>query len=203
MLNTLTSQQTSNSLAHYAKGTPSPNKWAPTDCKHTVSGTISLPSLGCFSPFPHGTGSLSVTREYLALDSGLPRFRQDFTCPALLGNQLQGDYFFSPTGLSPTMVGLSRTIRLKNSFLTPRTLCTELKVDPATPKTQRAQALTCFWFRLFPVRSPLLGESQLLSLPGGTEMVHFPPLAPTGLYIQPEVTRHYPSRVAPFGNPRV
>ena len=28
--------------------------------RHTVSGTISLPSSGCFSPFPHGTRSLSV-----------------------------------------------------------------------------------------------------------------------------------------------
>ena len=31
-------------------------------------------------------------------------------------------------------------------------------------------------FGLFRVRSPLLTESLLLSLPGGTEMVHFPPL---------------------------
>ena len=35
---------------------------APTGCKRTVSGTISLPCSGCFSPFPHGTGSLSVTK---------------------------------------------------------------------------------------------------------------------------------------------
>ena len=34
------------------------------------------------------------------------------------------------------------------------------------------------WFRLFRVRSPLLTESLLLSFPGGTEMFHFPPLAP-------------------------
>ena len=32
-------------------------------------------------------------------------------------------------------------------------------------------------FRLFPFRSPLLRESRLLSLPGGTEMVQFPPFA--------------------------
>src|SRR3954468_12433717 len=31
-----------------------------TACSHTVSGTISPPSPGCFSPFPHGTGPLSV-----------------------------------------------------------------------------------------------------------------------------------------------
>ena len=33
---------------------------APTGRKRMVSGSISLPSPGCFSPFPHGTGSLSV-----------------------------------------------------------------------------------------------------------------------------------------------
>src|SRR6266853_4106758 len=56
----------------------------PTACRHTVSGTISLPCLGCFSPFPYGTGSLSVSKEYLALPDGAGRFRQDFSGPALL-----------------------------------------------------------------------------------------------------------------------
>ena len=32
-------------------------------------------------------------------------------------------------------------------------------------------------FGLFPVRSPLLGESRLISLPPGTEMFQFPGLA--------------------------
>ena len=49
-----------------------------------VSGTISLLCSGCFSPFPHGTSSLSVSQEYLALPDGPGRFRQDFSCPALL-----------------------------------------------------------------------------------------------------------------------
>jgi hypothetical protein len=73
-----------NSLTHYAKGTPSRLKDAPTACRHPVSGTFSLPLSGCFSPFPHGTGALSVDTEYLALEGGPPMFRQDFTCPALL-----------------------------------------------------------------------------------------------------------------------
>ena len=42
------------------------------------------PLPGFFSPFPHGTGSLSVDNEYLALEDGPPIFGQDFTCPALL-----------------------------------------------------------------------------------------------------------------------
>ena len=72
-----------------------------------VSGTISLPCSGCFSPFPHGTSSLSVSQEYLALPDGPGRFRQDFTCPALLRIPL--DYILiTCTGLSPPMVQLSR-----------------------------------------------------------------------------------------------
>jgi hypothetical protein len=50
-----------HSSAHSTKGTPSPDRnRAPTGWRHTVSGSVSLPSPGCFSPFPHGTGSLSV-----------------------------------------------------------------------------------------------------------------------------------------------
>ena len=79
-----------NSLTHYTKGTRSPlrrpegPREAPTACRHPVSGSVSLPSSGCFSPFPHGTGPLSVTEEYLGLEGGPPIFKQDSTCPALL-----------------------------------------------------------------------------------------------------------------------
>src|SRR6516164_9106213 len=45
----LTSLHTANSQAHSSKGTPSPGRSpAPTDRRHTVSGTISLPSRGTF-----------------------------------------------------------------------------------------------------------------------------------------------------------
>ena len=57
---------------------------APTACKRTVSGTISPPYSGYFSPFPYGTSSLSVDKEYLALRDGTRRFRQDFSGPVLL-----------------------------------------------------------------------------------------------------------------------
>src|SRR5246127_5404614 len=72
------------SLTHYTKGTPSPRLEAPTACRLPISGSVSLPLSGCFSPFPHGTCSLSVTEEYLGLEGGPPMFRQDCTCPALL-----------------------------------------------------------------------------------------------------------------------
>ena len=46
------------------------------------------------------------------------------------------------------------------------------------PSTRNSCSLTRAEFGLFPVRSPLLGESRLLSLPRGTEMFQFPRLAP-------------------------
>ena len=44
-------------------------------------------------------------------------------------------------------------------------------------------------FSLFRVRSPLLTESRLFSLPVGTEMFHFPTFPLPALYIQAGVTR--------------
>ena len=66
----------------------------PTACRHAVSGTISLPSQGFFSPFPHGTGSLSVANEYLALPDGPGGFPQGFTCPAVLRSHSKSDCIF-------------------------------------------------------------------------------------------------------------
>ena len=116
----------------------------------------------CFSPFPHGTGTLSVSQEYLALPDGPGRFAQDFSCPALL------------------RIPLGRiTLRVRN--------CHPLRsVFPgSSPRDHRATARSYYpvyatphtRFGLFPVRSPLLGESLLFSLPAGTKMFQFPALA--------------------------
>ena len=71
-----------------------------------VSGSISLRYSRFFSPFPHGTGSLSVSQEYLALADGPAKFIQDFSCPALL-RILLWIILFTRTGLSPSMAKLS------------------------------------------------------------------------------------------------
>ena len=75
-----------------------------------VSGSISLRYSRFFSPFPHGTGSLSVSQEYLALADGPAKFRQGFTCPALLRIPLSIT-LITHTGLSPSMALLSRSFR--------------------------------------------------------------------------------------------
>jgi hypothetical protein len=58
-------------------------------------------------------------------------------------------------------------------------------------------------FGLFRVRSPLLAESLLFSVPPGTEMVHFPGLPSLTLWIQVRIPAHEHGWVAPFGDPRV
>ena len=59
--------------------------------------SISLPIKGFFSPFPHGTCSLSVKEEYLGFEGGPPIFKQESSL-----------YFFFPekknhTGFSPSL----------------------------------------------------------------------------------------------------
>lgn len=61
------------------------------------------PRQGFFSPFPHGTTSLSVTQEYLALQGGPCGFTRDSTCPMLLGSEHTA-VMLSATGLSPSRV---------------------------------------------------------------------------------------------------
>ena len=55
-----------NSLAHSTKGTPSPRSGAPTACRRTVSGTVSLPSRGAFHL------SLTVLVRYRSQESVQP-----------------------------------------------------------------------------------------------------------------------------------
>jgi hypothetical protein len=165
----------------------------PTACKCTVSGTISLPSQGFFSPFPHGTGSLSVAREYLALRDGPRRFPRDFTCPAVLRNLPSESESCRRRGCHPLWPIIPD--RLTNSliFYSPA-------LRPGRPYNPDVQAHR---FGLFRVRSPLLAESLLFSVPAGTEMVHFPALSSTRLCIQRGIPRHDSRWVAPFGHPRV
>ena len=61
-------------------------------------------------------------------------------------------------------------------------------MHPTTPTMQPLPGITHARFSLIRFRSPLLTESQLFSLPAGTEMFHFPTFPPTSLYIQLAVT---------------
>ena len=119
-----------------------------------VSGSVSLPCSGFFSPFPHGTGPLSVSQEYLALADGPAGFTQGFTCPALLRIPL------SLTQLART--GTVTRLRPQLSNWLPVGNRKEHR-GPTTPTLPEQH-----WFGLLRVRSPLLPESLLFSLPPPT-----------------------------------
>ena len=124
----------SNSPDHNAKGTQSDvsqrerSLRPPTACRHVVSGSLSLPAQGCFSPVPHGTRSLSVTRESLALEGGPPSFTPGLSYRALLRNATARNSSTLPTGLSPSLAPLPRGLRLTR---------TAASVGPTTPRVRR------------------------------------------------------------------
>ena len=70
-----------------------------------------------------------------------------------------------------------QVVHLYRILLTPRQVCIPAQLTPTTPDAQRIHAITDIQFGLFPLRSSLLRESHLLSLPPGTEIFHFPGLA--------------------------
>ena len=90
-----------------------------------------------------------------------------------------GDLRFSRTGLLPSSAGRSRPLLLNVDFVTPwRSRNSSWHVPQ--PRYGNACGLTPHRFGLFPVRSPLLGESRLISLPPVTEMFHFTGFANMG-----------------------
>jgi hypothetical protein len=142
-------------------------------------------------------------RGVFSLGSWSTRIPTGFHVPRGTRELCKGDTNLSLTGLSPSSAVRSRNLLLDWCFVTPRAGRNRPQQRPSTPVKQRLRAWTPHRFGLFRVRSPLLTESLLLSLPGGTEMVHFPPLASTRLCVHLAMTRHDPGRVAPFGYPRI
>src|SRR6201992_403907 len=102
-----------NSQAHSSKGTQSPTSPKGPDQLPRLVGTrfqvlFHDPSPGCFSPFPHGTCPLSVTREYLGLGGGPPRFTRNFTGSVLLGIPLESRLDFAYGGITHCAEALTR-----------------------------------------------------------------------------------------------
>jgi hypothetical protein len=100
---------------------------------------------------------------------------------ALLRNSTTYGPWLSSTGLSPSLAPRSRGLRLASPHAS---------VGPTTPRPQGPR------FGLYPVRSPLLRASRLISLPLGTEMFQFPRFASW----LPRMTGCNTRRVAPFGH---
>jgi hypothetical protein len=120
---------------------------APTDCKHTVSGSISLPSRGAFHL------SLTVLFHYRSpIVFSLTRW----------SSQIQPEFlvfrFTRDTNTNYTAFKLRDFHPLRSYF--PERFVYAMKPDSLVPQPPGLPG-----FRLFRVRSPLLTESLLLSFP--------------------------------------
>ena len=133
-----------------------------------VSGSISLLCSRFFSPFLHSTGSLSVSREYLALRDGPRRFTQNSSCSGLLRILL------SMSVDSNTRLSLS-TARLSNRFF----FSAQVYVAVLQPRLCRniiglgSSAFARHYLR----------NHCLFSLPKGTKMFQFPSFASIIIWI--------------------
>ena len=101
-----------NSLAHSTKGTPSHCKSAPTACRRTVSGTVSLPSRGAFHL------SLTVLVRYRSQESiqpwrVVPPDSYRISRVRHYSGAGLGGCGVSRTGLLPAAAGLSMPFRYR------------------------------------------------------------------------------------------
>ncbi|CAN6967494.1 unnamed protein product, partial [Brassica rapa subsp. trilocularis] len=133
---------------------PAPIRFPPDNFKHSL--TLFSKS---FSSLPRGTCSLSVSRPYLALDGIYRPIGAAFPNNPTRRQRLVVRQGPGTTGLSPSLAPLSRELGPGPSL---RTL---LQTTIRTPKTFDFQA------GLFPVRSPLLRESLLVSFPPLIDML--------------------------------
>ena len=101
-----------------------------------------------------------------------------FLGPRATREYAHGVHAISPTGLPPTTARHSKRFDYHADFSLHTQTAAWIKTHPTTPNTQHLPAITCARFSLIRFRSPLLTESQLFSLPVGTEMFHFPTSPP-------------------------
>ena len=139
---------------------------------------------------------------YLALRGGPRGFTRTFPDSVLLGNTTWRSITFAYGAL--TLYGARfHNASARNRLVNSMRALSHSRVGPTTPMQHRRQAVPLHRFRLFPFRSPLLGESRLFSFPRGTEMFQFPRCPLRTLCIQVRVIRVSPDGVPPFGDIRI
>jgi hypothetical protein len=136
-----------------------------------------------FSPFPHGTGALSVTDEYLALEGGPPRFRQDSSCPAVLrypGHTPIHDFAYgtlTPYGGAfqrASAIATSRAGQCPTWALQPRNACAPVWANPLSLAATRGISVDFYSWSYLDVSVHSVG----LCLPmnsGGDDRCHHRP----------------------------
>ena len=138
------------------------------------------PLSGCFSPFPHGTCSLSVMGECSALEGGPPCFGPGFTCPALLGDAPR-----SPRGSAYgalTRCGRpSHAVPLPLGFVTPPERAGSRDGSPRNPRAATPCRLHVRGFGLSPVSLAATPGVSVDFLSSGYLDVSVPPVASSHL----------------------
>ena len=114
----------------------------------------------CFSSFPHGTCSLSVSRQYLALDGYHHPLHAPFPRNATRRSSKLWRRLDRHTGLSPsrTWISIELTVHRRRS------------PDKTTIPPPGGVGLS---IKLMPLHSPLLGQSLLVSFPPLNNMLKF------------------------------
>ena len=176
-----------------------------TVCRRTVSGTVSLPSRGTFHLSLtvlvryRSSGSIQAYQVVLTDSHGIPR------APCYSGTPARAADWRCGYGTHTLSGRPFKAVRLHHCT-TPPTAGRQSKQDPTTPCAQPLPGITHARFGPIRVRSPLLTESLLFSLPAGTEMFHFPAFPPHRLCVQRQVTtppRKAHGGVSPFGHPGI
>ena len=170
-----------------------------TACKHTVSGTVSLPFRGTFHL------SLAVLVHYrspgvFSLAGWSPRLPTEFHVFRGTNEIRSKASRLSLTGLSPCIAALSRDLRLAAGLVTSmpsgRTACGSYNPRIATAAAYHAT-------RVSAVPCSLATTEGMVSFPQPTKMFQFGWCPLPGLCVQPGVPGDWSRRVAPFGNPRI
>jgi hypothetical protein len=117
----------------------------------------------CFSPFDHSTCALSVSGRYLALEGIYLPFRAAFPNYSTRRRGFTKSDARRLTGLSPSMAPRSRGLRR----------CTTSRIPPCRLQLGPPQGRPDFKSELLPLRSPLLGQSLLVSFPPLIDMLKF------------------------------
>ena len=131
----------------------------------TVAGLLTLFSK-CFASFARATCSLSVSRRYLALPETYLALDSALSNRATLGTTTAWTRSGGVTGLPPSRARHSGRLSRRTA-------------SGSRSAYYNSSLAAGFRLGLFPVHSPLLGESQLLSFPGLSDMLKLSPFSCT------------------------
>ena len=147
------------------------SRWsAPTGRERTVSGSLSLPSPGCFSPFPHGTGSLSVAGGIQPWGVVAPASTPIPRVGAYSRSLVTRTRPSSPTGLSPSATPRSSGLRL--TAASPARPLPRPPPDSSNPGA--ASPAGCAAAPVWAPPRSLAATGGILSAPRGTKMFQVP-----------------------------